>query len=191
MPETKVDWTSLRQRLDRLSRELAGEQDTSPEQTREVLSARALAIAERPAADADEDGLQVVLFTSGDERYALEARHVLNVHPLAHLTGLPGVESPVIGVVSWAGGILTVFDLRQSIGLPAAASAAAGWVLVIGHHQPLFGVLATDLPVFAALQADVLHMLPESSAVDRRFATSVTADAVVLLDGDELIRTYL
>ena len=48
----------------------------------------------------------VVIASEGEERFAVEARHVVEVFRLAELTTLPGAPPPVAGVTAWRGGLL-------------------------------------------------------------------------------------
>ena len=87
----------------------------------EVLHARALALARRPVeAPAAGSLVELLEFKLGHERYAVETRHVREVHPLRNLTPLPCAPAFVRGIVNVRGRITAAFDIKRFFGLPEA-----------------------------------------------------------------------
>lgn len=85
----------------------------------QILRARAKALAQPPKDEPEADTLLDVLeFRLAEERYAVEIRHVSEVHPLKELTPLPGTPAFVLGVVNVRGRILPVVDLKKFFELP-------------------------------------------------------------------------
>src|SRR5690554_5522879 len=80
----------------------------------ELLRARAQALARAPAvtdpATSADDRFQAPVFALGDERYALDTRHVLRAEVLTELTPLPGVGAPLHSLTQWRGDVLTLLD---------------------------------------------------------------------------------
>jgi purine-binding chemotaxis protein CheW len=151
---------------------------------RRILEERARALARRPEEPPAEEGIEVVRFAAGGERYALEARLVAAVFRLGELTPLPGAPAPVAGVTAWRGELLTLHDLRP----PGTARPAAGLrVVAMGDPDPLLGFLADEVEHVSTLLPAGLGPPPEAGAVPLR---GVTEDAVLVVDGEALMRTY-
>jgi purine-binding chemotaxis protein CheW len=152
---------------------------------RYILEARARALARTPVQDAPDDSLAVVVFSLARERYALELSCLLHVFTLRDLAFLPGAEPPLIGVSAWRGELIRVLDLTQILDVPQGGPTDRGHVLVLGRDDARFAILADSILDMTSLERSVLTELAE-----RRFIRGVTADAVALLDGPELIRTF-
>jgi purine-binding chemotaxis protein CheW len=157
----------------------------STAEERYVLEARARALARAPAADAADETLAVVVFSLARERYALELSCLLHVFALRDLAFLPGAEPPLIGVTAWRGELIRVLDLTQILDVPQGGPTDRGQVLVLGGDDARFAILADSILDMTSLEKPALTVVAE-----RGFIRGITADAVALLDGSELIRTF-
>jgi purine-binding chemotaxis protein CheW len=165
-----------------------------PERARALLEQRARALA-RPATPPPAAGtLEAVTFALATERYAIEARYVFEVFRLTTLSPLPGATPPVSGVTAWRGDLLPVLDLRLPLGLPVAALDDQSRVIVLGCGRPAFGVLADAvLELVAVPVADVQPPPPAAGAAGpgaaaRAYVRGLTPEAVLVLDGERLLR---
>src|SRR5947208_3108843 len=88
--EKAIDWRQVRRRLDHAIASTEGSGRLPPDRARAVLEERARALA-RPPAAAIQAGevLEVILFSFGDERYAIETRHVREVVRQGDCTPVP------------------------------------------------------------------------------------------------------
>jgi purine-binding chemotaxis protein CheW len=152
------------------------------------LRERALALA-RPAKDsADADSLELLAFRLASERYAIETRHVVEVHPLRDLTPLPGTPDFVRGIVNLRGRILPVFDLKKFFGLPEEGVTDLHRIIVVRGRDLELGLLA-DMVVNvvrlprAALQAH----LPTLSGIGADYIMGVSGERVIVLDLDRVL----
>lgn len=161
-----------------------------PAHAREVLEARARALARPPApARPAGAGVEVVFFALGTERYAVEARFVREVARVADLAPVPGLPDFVMGVANLRGEILAVMDLRRILGVPAAGLTDLARLVVLGADRPEFGILADSVSEVATLRADEILEPPASVAgVGREFLKGVTREALIVLDGAVLLR---
>jgi purine-binding chemotaxis protein CheW len=183
-----VDWAAIRRRVDAAGQALSGVTEAGPEHDRAVLEARARTLA-RPAASASAtDMLEVITFTLANERYAIESRYVVEVFRLKELSPLPGAEHPVFGMTAWRGELLTILDLRTVLGLPATALNDLSRVIVLGLPRPVFGVLADAVLELGTLPASSIQTPPEGAAAKRDHLRGVTPEAVLVLEGQSLLR---
>lgn len=183
-----VDWGEIRARVEAAGRALAGETAASPERARQVLEERARALARPAAAPIAGDMLELITFALADEVYAIESRFVHAVLRLTDFSPLPGAEPPVFGVTAWRGGLLTILDLRRVLGISVTALSDLSRLTVLGDDRPAFGILADAVREVVTVPASDVRDPPEGVAAKREYLRGVTADAVLVLDAEQLLR---
>lgn len=148
----------------------------------DVLRRRAAALARVPRTQRSREAIHAVVFQLADESYAIEARVVLQVHVLRELTPLAGARPPLFGITHWRGGVLTILDLRDQLGVRARGLTDLSRVIVIdGDRQP-FGILADAARDFIDLQETRVRPLPADEAAARPLLRGMTDDAVLVMD---------
>ncbi len=133
--------------------------------------------------------LQVVTFTLGNERYAIETNHVREVVRLGvgHAS-LPGAPAFVFGAFNLRGEMVTVLDLRPFFGLPRREPSEQSRILVLGASRVEVGLLVDDAHEVVALRREQIHEPPASVAgTGRDYLLGVTSEAVIVLDGAVLL----
>ncbi len=152
---------------------------------RRILEERARALA-RPLAAAGSEGamLELVVFSIGGGRYALETRHVREVARLRDLTPVPGAADFLIGVTSIRGEFLALVDLRYTLGLPAQGLLDLSYLVVVGTERAEFGILTDAVHEVTLLPAAEVRAPPGEA---RDHLRGVTRDALAVLDGDRLM----
>ena len=115
------------------------------EERNRVLSERARLLAHDPGRGGEEEGLDVVEFMLGHERYAFESSYVSEVHPLRDLTPLPGTPAFVLGIVNLRGQLLPVIDLDQFLDLRKREETAHSRVIVLSVDGVRLGVIADSI----------------------------------------------
>jgi purine-binding chemotaxis protein CheW len=134
--------------------------------------------------------LQVVTFSLGEERYAIEARYVQSVVRLRDFAPLPGAPDFVFGALNLRGEILAVMDIRPLCGVPRRDPTGRARVLVLGTGRAEFGVLADEAHEVAALhRAEALEAPAGVCGAGRKYLLGVTAEALIVLDGAVLLET--
>ena len=153
----------------------------------DVLRKRAAELARVPTAGRMSQAVPAVIFELADERYAIEARIVLQVHVLRELTPLAGARPPLFGVTHWRGMVLTILDLRAELGVRSRGVTDLSRVLVIdGGRQP-FGILADAARDFIDLAQTTVRPLGAEEATTRTLLRGITDDAVLVLDADAVL----
>lgn len=174
-------WDAVRQRLDAVTQALDAMHATSDEGTRDVLAARARALAQPVAPPDARDVTDVVTFRLAGETYGIAAMEVLEVVRLAEFTPLPGAEPPATALTAWRGELLILLDLRRGLGLSTTALNDLRQVVIVTTTAGAAGVLVDEVIGMARIHADELEL----SAVERMprpYARGVSRDAVILLD---------
>jgi len=162
---------------------------TAPRTPQDVLESRARHLAQPLQRNtAARLGVEMLVFSVGRERYAVESRFIFAVVQLADLVPLPGALAPVVGVTRWRGDVLTVLDLRRVVGGLPGALDDLGRVIIMGESAPDFGVLADILDGLVIVDPATLHPLRRDRMVEiPGLIRGVTSDAVHALDAAVLI----
>jgi purine-binding chemotaxis protein CheW len=185
-----VSWDRARARLATLERMMQEVESPSPARARALLEARAERLA-RPLGEEAPAGerLDVAVFALARERYAIETRLVREIVRFAEYTPVPGAADFLVGVTNLRGEILPVIDLRRFFALPDRGLTDQSRVLVLGHDRKDVGVLADEAQEVASLAvADVLEPTAAAPSIGREYIRGVTREALIVLDGDRLLR---
>lgn len=160
------------------------------DQVRTVLDERAKTLAQVPARSPDAaEVLELATFSLGSERYAIETCFVRRITRLGHYTPVPGVSDLLLGVTNVGGEILAVFDFRILVGGVRQETTDQTRILVLGADHEEFGILADAAHEVLVLRHDDLFAPPGSlDGAARHLLRGVTADALIVVDGEALLR---
>jgi len=159
-----------------------------PERAREVLEARARALARPLAAPRSQETVPLVTFALAGETYGIAASHVLGIFRLVDMAPLPGATAPVAGVTAWRGELLLILDLRRPLGLPVDGLDDLAWAIALGREGAEFGLLAQKVNELVQVAATDIGTPAQGVAADRAYLRGITRDAVLVLDADALLR---
>jgi len=153
-----------------------------------ILHERAVALARAPPAVASADAsLELLEFKLASERYAIETRHVVEVHPLRDLTPLPGTPPFIRGIVNLRGRILPVFDLKKFFDLPEQGVTDLHRIIVVRGNDLELGLLADVVAGVRRVAADTLvPALPTLSQIGAEYLKGVSDERLVVLDLDRI-----
>lgn len=186
---TRIDWDEVRRRLQQCRESLERASVLSPERKREILRARARALARAPGPGADAlETLEVIEFVLADEHYGIEANHVREVIPLKGLTPLATVPPFVLGVVSVRGQLLAVLELRQLLELTGDNRGDYPLAIVLGRGAMEFGVAVNSvLGVHRVPLSAVQRARDGILGIRDQYLRGVTSERLVILDGAQLL----
>jgi len=153
-----------------------------------VLRQRARRLAQ-PLAQGDAGDLgprasiDVLEFRLAGGCYALETAFVQEVQPLGNLTALPCTPAFVLGVVNLRGRVTAVLSLKKFFRLPEQGMTDLHRIIVVGHGDMEFGLLADRSVGVRRIARDSLQpSLPTASGIAARFVQGITLDGTVVLD---------
>ena len=159
------------------------------EATRAKLEARARALARVPPKETDEATLDLLLFSLAAETYAVEIRFVREVARFGEFASVPLAPETLIGVTNLRGEVLPVFDLRPLLGVPRNRLTDLARAIVLERDGDAFAVLADQaIDVERVPRSAVLPPSALPPGVERGIVLGVTAQAVIVLDGEALLR---
>ena len=160
------------------------------ERVRAILDERARALARQPAeSPAAGELLEVVTFTLGNDRYAIETKNVREILRFKEHTPLPGAPAFLIGIANLRGQIVAVFDLGVFLGIAHEEGSDLSWMVVLGAERIEFGICADAVHDVALVPIHQVQAAPESVArIAREHVRGVTADGLILLNGEALLK---
>jgi len=158
-------------------------------ETERILRARAQALARpRSSAPAPNTMLGLLEFRLASERYALETRHVQDVHPLRELTPLPCTPPFVLGIVNMRGRILPVLDLKKFFDLPEQGLTDLHRIILVGGNDLELGLLADVIVGVRSVAADSLQPpLPTLTGIRAEYLKGIGEERLVVLDLDRIL----
>lgn len=163
-------------------------QPATDAEARALLRERARALAQPIAERVHSLSRSMVVFSLGDERYALETRFVFAVTRVYEVFPLPGAASHVLGLTSVQGELLVVFDLRVLMGVPRPARGDATRMMILGTKHAELAIIADAVHDVQPLRDSDLFPLPTSTAEgERSYLSGVTREAVSVFDGSALL----
>lgn len=185
-----AEWEAIRERVEALGRTVAGDARLAPEEAAAVLEKRARALAAPSRTGSAADVPEFLLFELAEETYAIGSQVVIEVLRRPEFALLPGVEPPVLGIAAWRGELLTLLDARRILGLPETPGPDDGWILVLGEAQPEFGIPVDSVQGLREIPASDLRPLAGGATRGQGYLSGITADAVLVLAAEQLIRTH-
>jgi purine-binding chemotaxis protein CheW len=139
-------------------------------------------------AKASTDGLEVLEFNFGYERYGIEAGFVGEVAVLKSLTPVPCTPEFVAGIINLHGRILSVIDIKKFFGLFEHGLAELSRAVVIRNATMEFALLADSIVGLRRIPEQDIHPgLSTSSAIRKEFLKGITGDRMAILDGHRLL----
>jgi purine-binding chemotaxis protein CheW len=184
-----LDWSTVHRRLEASRMALERGVTPAPEERKNILRARAQALAREPQeAEAARDEIDVVEFLLAYETYGVESLYVREVYPLKEFTPLPCTPPFVLGIINIHGQILSVIDLKKFFDLPEKGLTDLNKVIVVHDENMAFGLLADAiLGVRAIPLGDMQASLPTLTGIREAYLKGVTGERLVILDASKLL----
>ena len=154
-----------------------------------ILKARAQALAKEPEKIVPaSELLEIITFRLGGDTYGIESVYVREVYPLRDFTPLPGVPAFILGIINVRGQILSIVNLKVFFKLPGKGLGDLNKVIILHNNLMKFGLLADEIVGTASVLLSTLQLsLPTITGVGREFMKGITAENLIILDGDKLL----
>ncbi|MET4805290.1 chemotaxis protein CheW [Limibacillus sp. MBR-115] len=188
---SRPDWEAIRQNLEETRRRVETVLKPDAKRSRAIMEERARKLAETvKEARTAADPVNVIQFSMQGEHFALETRLVREFAALRRLTPVPGGPAFLLGLTNLRGIHLPVIDLRALMGAPAPGLSDLSSLLVAGREEPELAILTGNDCALTELDRAALSQRADR---DRRtdgyaFITGITPEAVMLLDGERLLK---
>lgn len=165
--------------------------DPSRNKVAKILKERARALARIPeTVRSVQGGLDILAFTLGKERFALESVFVQEVHAIGLITPVPCTPAFVLGIVNRRGRFYSILDFRKLLGIPPTDDADPdGAVIFIGNAEMEFGIAAVSVLGIRYVTPEELKPPPTlGTGLQGGFFRGVGRDGLILLDGDRILK---
>jgi len=86
-----------------------------------------------------QDEVELLTFTLGDERYAIEIDDIAEIISTQTATRIPNVEMGIVGVISVRGSIVTLVDVRSRLKQASRDASKDSRIIVVRHGAGLIG----------------------------------------------------
>jgi purine-binding chemotaxis protein CheW len=124
--------------------------------------------------------MQLVVFSLGEEEYALPITHVQEIIRYTEPRGVASQTPWVKGVISLRGKIVPVFDLASRLNLQV--DSAASKIVMVESGEDMAGVIVGDVEEVLTLTSADLDEVPAAGAACIQAIAKVGDRLVVLLD---------
>lgn len=141
-PAPVLDWAKARERLDEISRRLAG--DLSPEGVQARLARRAAALAAPESTAETTPPVELVAFSLGAQRYAIALAATAAVTPVTSLVRLPDTDPMHLGIVAHRGELFALVDPNRLLERPGTGASPVPALAVLLNHPDCAIALAAD-----------------------------------------------
>ena len=88
---------------------------------------------------APQDAVELLTFTLGEERYAIEIDDIAEIISAQTATRIPNAEAGIVGVISVRGSIVTLVDVRSRLKQPPAEGSKDSRIIVVRQGNGLIG----------------------------------------------------
>ncbi|HEY0801441.1 MAG TPA: chemotaxis protein CheW [Steroidobacteraceae bacterium] len=163
--------------------------DANAADAERILRARAQALAQPPdRAPAKGSMLDLLEFRLASERYAVETRHVQEVHPLRDLTPLPCTPPFVLGIVNVRCRILPVIDMKKFFDLPDRGVTDLHRIILVRGNDIELGLLADVIVGVRSVASDSLQpSLPTLTGIRADYLKGIAELHLVVLDLERIL----
>lgn len=171
---------------------VAGDEELqlTPGQVRAILEERAARLARAFDAPTQQqrERRQLIAFSRGGRRYAVDLDHVAEVKPISGWTPVPGVPSYYLGVIQLRGEIVVLADLLRLFGEDGGEPSPEPLALVMSAHDIMMAVLADSIDDVHDLEPERVHPpLATFSKTRGRYISGLVTDGPAIIDAEKLL----
>jgi len=159
------------------------------EEKERILKERAEMLAKKPETSRESSFfMEVLSFMLAGERYAIEARFVVETMPLRELTSFPGLPSFIMGIVNVRGRILTVMDIKKFFDLPESGLTDLHKLIIVRYRELEVGIVADVLLGIQALAQERMQpSLPTLTGIREKYLAGVTDEGTIVLRVEKIL----
>lgn len=160
------------------------------QKARDILKARAKALAAAGPEAENQAITQTVSFHLAGETYGLELRFVREVLPRQTPTPIPGVPVHIAGIINVRGEIFSVMDLRRLFDVKSDPDDTphGRYVLVLSSPDMAFAIFTDALLGIRNIDIDQLRPAPAAlSGARGKYIKGITDAGGIVLDGEKLL----
>jgi chemotaxis signal transduction protein len=93
-------------------------------------------------------------------------------------------------VAAWRGDLLTILDLRTTLGIRVRGLTDLSRVVVVGEEAVRFGILADAIHELVEVPVHEIRLPREGVAANREYLRGLTGDALLVLDAARILQLH-
>ena len=125
---------------------------------------------------------QLVVFTLGNEEYALPIRQVHEIIRYTEPRSVAAESGWVRGVISLRGKIVPVYDLAARLGLATTEQTDGGKIVIVETATDMAGVVVDDVEEVLTVEEAQLDAVPAAGSPSIEAIAKIDDRLVILLD---------
>jgi purine-binding chemotaxis protein CheW len=130
---------------------------------------------------------QLVVFSLGDEEYALPITQVHEIIRFTEPRSVASSDPSVRGVISLRGKILPVYDLATRLGMEHRSSDSEAKIVIVETADDMAGVVVDDVEEVITIDSDALDEAPTAGGRGIDGIAKIGDRLVVLLDPEGIV----
>jgi purine-binding chemotaxis protein CheW len=173
---------------------VAGDEDLelSPDEVRQVLLERARRLSQTYMDGADSTGarLQLITFSRGPHRYAVELDVLTEIRPLLDWTPVPGIPEFFEGVIQVRGEIIPLVDIVTLFegARPVPGAGVERFAVVVAAASTTMALLADSVDDVHDIRPERVHPPLATFRESRgRYIKSIVEDGPAIIDVETLL----
>lgn len=127
--------------------------------------------------------MQIVVFTLGNERFALESKIVDGIEKTLSITRVPTAPNYMVGLANLRGIIIPVIDLKLYLNIEKAKNEEN--VIIIESGEERIGIIVDEVNEVIEITDDMIEMVIDNTGYVKG-VINFSDYIVTLLEGEEL-----
>lgn len=129
--------------------------------------------------------MQVVIFTLGKEKFALETRLVHGIEKKMAITKVPTAPHFINGLVNLRGNIVPIINLKSYLGMESVKEEEN--IIIVEIDEERFGLMVDNVYEVVEISNDMIEKVIEGSAFTKG-VINFNDYIVTLLEGEMLLK---
>lgn len=130
--------------------------------------------------------MQVIVFTLGNEKYALDTKLVHGIEKVMSITRIPTAPYYIKGLVNLRGNIISILDLKAYLNIEYVKEEEN--IIIVEIDDERIGLLVDNVHEVVDIQNDMIERISESSGYIKG-VINFKDYIVTLLEGEMLLNS--
>ena len=183
-----IDWQQVKDRMQENEAELGHALVVAPIRLEEILRQRAVQLSARQTGAAPKARREAVLvFSLGEERYAIDSSSVAEVFVLAKCSPVAASMPELLGVINHRGEVRSVVDLARILDLPEQ-DRPEGFVILVRDGDLEVGFKVDQVESIQHIEAESLAAPGgDGGLLPVQYVRGLTPDRLIVLDTSRIL----
>lgn len=129
--------------------------------------------------------MQIVVFTLGNEKFALETRLVHGIEKMMSITKIPTAPYYIRGLANLRGNIISIIDLKAYLNMDNVKEEEN--IIIIEVNDERIGIMVDSVHEVVEITPDMLEKVNDNPAGHIKGVINFKEYIVTLLEGESLL----